>query len=119
MSSSTSSSGHPLVPPQLIGIIDDARRENIDTFTLEYSRGLVMASFSARNHATEIDFELEAGEEMLRYLRTAAPDAKAKRWPVRCTDGTESYDLVVQPTGSSPRGPLRITWSVASNEKGT
>ncbi len=42
------------VPPQLIGIIDDARRAGADTFTLEYSRGLVMASFSARNRAVEI-----------------------------------------------------------------
>ena len=43
------------VPPQLIGIIEEARRDGIDGFTLEYSRGLVMASFSSRNHAGEID----------------------------------------------------------------
>jgi hypothetical protein len=119
MPSSTSSSGSPRVPPQLIGIIDDARRESIATFTLEYSRGLVMASFSKRHHATEIDFELDAGEEMLRFLRAGAPDAKAKQWSMRCTYDSETYDLIVQRTGSGPTGPLRITWSVASNEEGT
>ena len=67
------------MPPQLIGIIDDARREGIDTFTLEYSRALVMASFSSLNHATEIDFEFKSGDEMFRFLLAGAHRYTASR----------------------------------------
>jgi hypothetical protein len=119
MPSSNPSSDPPRVPPQLIGIIDDARRESIDTFTLEYSRGLVMASFSASGHAIEIDFELEAGEEMMQYLRSAAPSPGAKQWAVRCTDAMEVYELLVQQTGITSKGPFRIKWSVVRNETST
>jgi hypothetical protein len=107
------------VPPQLIGIIDDARRAGVDTFTLEYSRGLVMAAFSAGNHATEIDFEREAGEEMLQYLKAGAADTSTKQWAISCTYDSETYDLLVERTGSSSRGPLRIKWSPANHERGT
>jgi hypothetical protein len=107
------------VPPQLIGIIEDAQRAGADTFTLEYSRGLVMAAFSAGNHAAEIDFEAQAGEEMLHYLRAGAPDARAKQWAMSCAYDSETYDLRVERTGNSSRGPLRVKWSVASHEKGT
>ena len=78
-----------------------------------------MAAFSAGNRAIEIDFELEAGEEMLQYLRAGAPDARAKLWTISCTYGSETYDLLVERTGSSSRGPFRIKWSVVSDEKGT
>ena len=104
------------VPPQLIGIIDDARREKIDTFTLEYSRGLVMASFSALNHATEIDFELEAGEEMLRFLRAGAPARQAEQWPMRCTYESETFALEVERLGSGPKSALRVRWAIAANQ---
>jgi hypothetical protein len=106
------------VPPQLIGIIDDARRENINTFTLEYSRNVVMASFSAPNHASEIDFELEAGEEMLRFLRNGAPSLKAKQWRIRCVYDSETYVLQIQRTSKNSQSPLRVKWSVLPDEKG-
>ena len=103
------------VPPQLIGIIDDARRDNIDVFTLEYSRDLVMASFSDLNHASEIDFELEAGEEMLRFLRNGAPSLRAKQWRIRCVYDSETYLLQIQRTNKAPRSPLRIKYSGLPN----
>src|SRR6266550_3624955 len=103
------------IPPQLVGIIDDARRESIDTFTLEYSRNLVMASFSAPNHATEIDFELEAGEEMLRFLTAGAPSRHTKQWSIRCRYDSESYVLTIQRIGKSSKSPLQVKWSIVTD----
>jgi hypothetical protein len=118
MQSNRPSSDTRQVPPQLVGIIDDARRAGIDTFTLEYTRGLVMASFSAPNHATEIDFEIEAGEDMLRFLRAGAPTRHAKRWPIRCTYDSENYVLLVEQSGKTSKSPLRVKWSLLTDKKG-
>lgn len=116
MKSRKPSSQSVRVPPQLIGIIDDARRANIDAFVLEYSRGLVMPSFSSANYATEIDFEFGAGEEMLEFLRAGATSRHARQWTMRCAYGTERYKLLVHRVGKDSRSPLQVKWSVLSAE---
>ena len=105
-------------PPQLIGIIDDARREGIDTFTLEYSRALVMASFSSLNHATEIDFEFKSGEEMFRFLLAGAPSRTAKQWSIQFSHDSGTYSLIIQRASNRPKSRLQVRWSAAVNDDG-
>ena len=108
------------VPPQLIGIIDDARRVGIDTFTLEYSRSVVMASISSLNHATEIDFELKSGEEIFRFLIAGAPSGTAKRWSIQFSYGPFTYSLMIRrAVGNNPQSPLHVRWSAVVANDGT
>ena len=63
------SSGSPLrCPPQLYGIYEDAALIGSGAFWLERLPHGIMASFSAGNQATEIDFEDDAGQEMIDFL---------------------------------------------------
>jgi hypothetical protein len=94
-----------------MGIIDDARRAGVDTFTLEYSRAIVMASFSWLNHATEIDFELEFGEEMFRFLLAGAPSRTAKRWSIQFSHDSRTYSLMIQRANIRPKSRLQVRWS--------
>jgi len=56
------------VPPQLLGVLDDAIQITATRFRLETFPTHIMASFSVRSQATEIDFEMDAGQEMIDYL---------------------------------------------------
>jgi hypothetical protein len=98
-------------PPQLMGIIDDARRAGVDTFTLEYSRAIVMASFSSLNHATEIDFEFKSGEEMFRFLLAGAPSRTAKQWSIQFVHNSGTYSIMIQRAGIRPKSRLQVKWS--------
>ena len=98
-------------PPQLIGIIDDARREGIDKFTLEYSRALVMASISSLDHAMEIDFEFKSGEEMFHFLLVGAPSRTAKQWSIQFLHDSRRYSLMIQRANIRPKSPLQVKWS--------
>jgi hypothetical protein len=60
------------VPPQLIGVLDDAMQIAATSFRLETFPTHIMASFSAQSQAAEIDFEMDAGREMIDYLITQA-----------------------------------------------
>ena len=83
----------------------------IDTFTLEYSRALVMASFSSLNRATEIDFELMSGDEMFRFLLAGAPSRTAKQWSIQFSHDSCTYSLMIQRAGIRPRSRLQVRWS--------
>lgn len=65
-------------PPQLFGIYEDAIRIGATSFLLEALPPVVMASFSVRYHAQEIDFEFEAGREMIDYL-LGQPEVRESR----------------------------------------
>lgn len=106
------------MPPQLVGIIDDARREGIDTFTLECSRALVMASISSLNHATEIDFELKSGEEMFRFLIDGAPSRTAKEWSIQFSYDSCTYSLMIRRASIKPKSRLHVKWSDVVNNEG-
>jgi hypothetical protein len=56
------------VPPQLLGVLEDAMRIAATRFRLETFPTHIMASFAGQFQATEIDFEMEAGQEMIDYL---------------------------------------------------
>lgn len=56
------------VPPQLIGVQEDALRINATAFKLQRFPTLIMASCSSQNQAMEIDFETAAGQEMIDYI---------------------------------------------------
>ena len=105
-------------PPQLIGIIDDARRKGVDTFTLEYSRALMMASFSSLNHATEIDFELRSGDEMFRFLLAGAPSRTAKQWSIQFSQDSGTYSLMIQRASIRPKSRLQVRWSAVVDDNG-
>ena len=66
------------VPPQFIGVHLDAVTIGATSFRLEPNPPHIMASFSAGNQATEIDFESWSGQEMLDYFRRQITDPKAK-----------------------------------------
>lgn len=106
------------MPPQLIGIIDDARREGIDTFTLEYSRSVVMASISSLSHATEIDFELKSGDEMFRFLIAGAPRGTAKQWSIQFSYGSSTYSLMIKRAGNNPKSRLQVKWAAVVGNDG-
>ena len=65
-------------PPQLFGIYEDAAQIGANTFRLEVLPHAIMASFSVRNQAGEIDFKFEAGREMIDYL-LSLPGVRKKR----------------------------------------
>ena len=109
------SSKATVVPPQLMGIIDDVRRYGIDTFTLEYSRDLVMASFSSLNHATEIDFKLASRDEIFLFLLAGAPDRLAKQWSMRFIHDSSTYSLWIQRTELRPKSRLQVRWSAIAD----
>ena len=94
-----------------MGIIDDARRAGVDTFTLEYSRTIVMASFFSHTHATEIDFEFKSGEEMFRFLLAGAPNRTAKQWSIQVAHKSDKYSLIIQRAGIRPKSRLQVKWS--------
>jgi hypothetical protein len=118
MPSTPRSSKAAAAPPQLIGIIEDARREGIDMFTLEYSRALVMASFFSLNHATEIDFEFKSGEEMFRFLLAGAPGRTAKQWSIQFSHDSRRYSLTIQRANIRPKSRLQVRWSAVVDNDG-
>ena len=56
------------LPPQLIGVHEDALRISATAFKLQQFPTLIMASCSTQGHAVEIDFETAAGQEMIDYI---------------------------------------------------
>jgi hypothetical protein len=100
-----------------MGIIDDVRRKGIDTFALEYSRALVMASFSSLNHATEIDFEFESGDEMFRFLLAGARSRTTRQWSIQFSHDFIKYSLVIQRASISRNSWLivKVSWSAVTD----
>jgi len=70
------------VPPQLIGVLDDAMQIAATSFRLETFPTHIMASFSTQSQAGEIDFEMEAGQEMIDYLMAQATAGGANSFPL-------------------------------------
>ena len=66
------------VPPQLIGILADAVAIGATGFRLEPNPPHLMASFSTKTQAAEIDFEAWAGQEMMDYLAERVTNPKNK-----------------------------------------
>jgi uncharacterized protein with von Willebrand factor type A (vWA) domain len=68
------------VPPQLIGVLDDAIQIAATSFKLETFPTHIMASFSVPSQAMEIDFEMDAGQEMIDYLVAQATAGRIGRF---------------------------------------
>ena len=68
------------LPPQLIGVHEDALRVKATAFKIEQFPTLIMASCSVQDQAVEIDFETRAGQEMIDYVvaRSAPRNGKGK-----------------------------------------
>ena len=70
------------VPPQLVGVLDDAMQIAATSFKLETFPTLIMASFSTQSQASEIDFEMDAGQEMIDYLMAQASAGSTSSFPL-------------------------------------
>ncbi len=98
------------VPPQLIGVYEDALRVGAKSFCLEPSGDAVMASFSVPGSAAEIDFEAGAGKEMIDWLRGQPPLKKGASRKLVLAYADHRQDCRV--TADPKRGPqwLEVTW---------
>lgn len=60
-----------------MGVLDDAMQIAATSFRLETFPTHVMASCSAEFQVTEIDFEMDAGQEMIDYLMAQTTAGRA------------------------------------------
>lgn len=77
-----------------------------------------MASFSSLNHATEIDFEFDSGEEMFRFLLAGAPSRTAKQWSIQFSHNSGTYSLMIQRSSNRPKSRLQVRWSAVVDHDG-
>ena len=97
------------VPPQLIGVLKDAMQISATSFRLETFPTHIMASFSVKSQAGEIDFEMDAGQEMMDYLMAQATASRTGRFSL-------DYDgrrLDCQVTSDKRRRPswVQLSWA--------
>jgi len=97
------------VPPQLIGVLDDVMKIAATSFRLETFPTHVMASFSVKSEATEIDFEMWSGQEMIDYLMAQTSAGSAGRLSLEY-DGRR---LDCQVTSDKKRRPswVQVSWA--------
>jgi len=67
-----------------------------------------MASFSAQSQAMEIDFEMDAGQEMIDYLMTQATAGGANSFPLE-HDGRQLECRVTFDTKRQPSW-VQVSW---------
>lgn len=97
------------VPPQLIGVFDDAMQIAATSFRLETFPTHIMASFSVQSQAGEIDFEMEAGQEMIDFLLAQATATATGRFSL----DYNGRRLDCQVSSDKRRRPswVQISWS--------
>ena len=103
------------LPPQLIGVLADAVAIGATAFRLEPFPRHFMASFAAGNRASEIDFEMWSGKEMIAFLLGKITDAKAKTGSFVLEYEGKQYQCQV--TVDPKRNPQRVevTWTLPAS----
>lgn len=104
------------LPPQLIGVHEDALRIMATAFKIERMRTLVMASCSSPNQAMEIDFEPCAGQEMIDYI-VAQSDLRNREGRFALEYEGRRFDCAV--TADRNRDPIwvNVSWE-SGNQPG-
>ena len=99
------------VPAQLIGILADAVAIGATGFRLEPNPPYIMASFAAGSRATEIDFEVWSGREMMHFLAGQVTDAKNKsgQFEVECDGKRYACRVVLDRTRGAKQA--EVTWT--------
>ena len=97
------------LPPQLIGVHEDALRIMATAYKIERMATLVMASCSSPNQAMEIDFEPGAGQEMIDYI-VAQSDLRNRRGRFALEHEGKRFDCSV--TADKNRNPtcVSVSW---------
>ncbi|MBI2928612.1 MAG: hypothetical protein HYY24_23330 [Verrucomicrobia bacterium] len=105
-------------PPQLFGIYEDAVRIQASELRLESLPHAIMASFSTRNQAQEIDFEFEAGREMMDYLLNQPGVRKSGRGKVVIAYQEEAMPCLIE-VEAARKGQerIRVSWRMSSTPK--
>ena len=102
------------LPPQLIGVHEDALRIMATAFKIERMPALVMASCSSPNQAMEIDFEPGAGQEMIDYI-VARSDLRNRWGRFALEYEGKRFDCAV--TADRNRNPTWVSVSWVSESK--
>ena len=97
------------VPPQLLGVLNDAIQIAATSCKLEVLPSVIMASFSTPSEATEIDFETEAGQQMIDYLMARVRGRRTSRVVIE----HGGRQLECQVTSDKKRQPswVQISWA--------
>lgn len=98
-------------PPQLIGVHLDAVAIGATAFRLEPNPPHIMASFTAGNQATEIDFESWSGQEMISYLLGKITNPKAKTGSFVLAYGGRSYQCRVAVDQKRNPQRMEVSWT--------
>jgi len=93
------------LPPQLIGVHEDALRINATALKIEH----VMASCSSENQAMEIDFEAAAGQEMLDYIVARSAVRKGRGRFLLEYEG-KRFNCTVTTDGSRTPSCVNVSW---------
>ena len=105
-------------PPQLFGIYEDAAKAGASTFCLENLPHAIMASFSVRNHAQEIDFEFDSGQEMFDYLLSQPGVRKSRRGHGMVQYGEQSIPCLIEAEEiCRGRERIRVSWQLSATPK--
>ena len=97
-------------PPQLYGIYEDAAQIGAGVFWLERLSHGIMASFSAGNQAAEIDFEDEAGQEMIDFLTRHLEDSKWRPAKFLLEYKQQSIECQVENVGTGKSKRFQVSW---------
>ena len=97
------------VPPQLLGVINDAMRITATSFRLETFPTHLMASFAAESQAMEIDFETEAGQEMTDYLMAQATAGSTDR--ITLEHGNRRLECLVSFDKKRRPSWVQVSWA--------
>ncbi len=102
-----------MLPPQLIGVLEDALRIQATAFKIEHLPPVVMASFSTPSQAMEIDFEPEAGQEMIDYIVGQSSLRNGKGRFVLEYEG-KRFECTVTAERNRVPGWVRVSWALDS-----
>ena len=101
-------------PPQLFGVYEDAANMGATGFCLENLPHVIMASFSVRDQAQEIDFEFEGGQEMIDYLLSQPGVREDGRGHGVVQYGEQSITCQIEAEDvRRGRERIRVSWQMA------
>ena len=105
------------LPPQLIGVHEDALRTAATAFKVQRFPTLVRASCLSQNQAMEIDFEIEAGQEMIDYVVGRSAPRKGKGRLVLEYEG-KRFNCAVTTDGTPSPSWVEVRWALGNTKRG-